>query len=72
MTDVFEEAYEDYIAARPLPEDHELDDATCHHCGTPWNEDTWTERHINPPGTVSETWYYECPGCGHETFEVGI
>lgn len=66
-----EEAYEDYVPAMPLPEDHELEDAECHNCGEPWDEDEWDVRHINAPDTMGETWKYQCPGCGHETFEAG-
>lgn len=70
-TDRFEEVFEDYVGAKPLPEEYELDDAECHHCGVPWDEDRWDVRHINTPGALGETWMYECPGCKHETFEVG-
>lgn len=64
-----EAAYEDYVAAKPLPDEDE--DAECHHCGEPWPGEDWGVRHISAPDTLGETWKYECPGCGYETFEVG-
>lgn len=64
---------DDYVRAKPLPPDHELDNADCHNCGEPWNGgEGWDERHISGGASLGEDWYYTCPGCGHETFEVGI
>ena len=56
---------------KPLPAEHELDDAECHHCGEPWNDgEEWGERHLHGGPSAGETWRYECPNCGFETFEV--
>jgi len=67
-----EEAFKNYVASHPLPADHELDDAECHNCGEPWDEDNWSVRHIHGGPSPAETWMYECPGCERETFQVGI
>lgn len=70
--DRYEEAFEGYVGAKPLPPEHRLDNAECHNCGEPWDGgDDWGERHIRGGASAGETWKYECPGCGHETFEVG-
>jgi hypothetical protein len=58
--------------SRPLPADHELDEAECHNCGEPWDDGSeWDKRHIHGGASLGETWTYECPNCGFETFEVG-
>jgi len=68
----FEEAFEGYVGSRPLPLEHKLHDAECHNCGEPWDGgEQWDERHIHGGSSAGETWKYECPNCGHETFEVG-
>lgn len=70
--DDLDAAYEDYVHSKPLPEEHEQGDAECHNCGEPWDEDEWEERKVTGnPAIPGESWYYTCPGCGHETFEVG-
>lgn len=56
---------------KPLPGDHELDDAECHNCGEPWDDERWNERHLHGGPSAGETWKYRCPNCGFETFEVG-
>jgi len=57
---------------KPLPADHELDDAECHNCGEPWDGgDDWDDRHLHGGPSLGETWKYQCPNCGFETFEVG-
>lgn len=68
-----EDAYERYVISKPLPAEHDRDGAECHHCGEPWNGgEDWDERYVpGNPEMLGETWKYECPGCGHETFEVG-
>ena len=59
--------------SRPLPEEHELDDAECHNCGESWNDgEEWDERHLHGGPSLGETWMYRCPNCGFETFEVGV
>lgn len=59
--------------SKPLPAEHELDDAECHNCGEPWNDgDGWDERHLHGGPSLGEDWKYKCPNCGFETFEVGI
>lgn len=62
---------EDCVVTRPLPADHELDEAECHNCGEPWDEDEWDVRHLSGGPSIGETWKYKCPGCERETFEVG-
>lgn len=63
---------DDYVWAKPLPPEHELDKAECHNCGEPWNDgDEWDVRHLHGGPSAGETWMYECPNCEHETFEVG-
>lgn len=63
----------DYVHAEPLPAEHELDDAECHNCGEDWNGgEDWNERHLHGGPAAGEDWKYQCPGCEHETFEVGI
>lgn len=56
---------------KPLPPEHELDEAECHNCGHPWNEEEWKERHVSGGPSPGESWYYSCPNCGFEVFEVG-
>ena len=67
-----EEAFQDHVSTRPLPPEHELDDAECHNCGEPWDRETWDVRHLDPPGSIMESWLFECPNCEEETFEVSI
>lgn len=58
--------------AKPLPPEHELDDAECHNCGEAWNDgENWDERHLHGGPSAGETWKYRCPNCEFETFEVG-
>ena len=68
------EAYpDDYVHAKPLPAEDQRDNSQCHNCGEPWNDGTnWDTRHLHGGPSLGETWKYECPSCGHETFEVGI
>jgi hypothetical protein len=72
-TPSLDDAYpDDYVHAKPLPLEHELDDAVCHNCGEPWNGgEGWDERHLSGGPSLGEDWMYTCPGCGEETFEVG-
>ena len=72
LEDDFKSSFEDYVPSKPLPEEHELDDAECHNCGEQWDGETWDERHVAGGPSLAEDWYYRCPGCGHETFEAGI
>lgn len=57
--------------SKPLPLDHKLDEAECHNCGEPWDEDKWKERKIPTGPSAGEDWKYRCPRCGFETFECG-
>lgn len=58
---------------KPLPPDHELDDAECHNCGEPWNDgEEWDERHYHGGASAGEDWKYFCPNCGFGVYEVGI
>lgn len=58
--------------SRPLPLEHELDDAECHNCGEPWDGgDEWDDRRLPSGPSAGETWKYQCPNCGFETFETG-
>lgn len=64
---------DDYVQAKPLPPEHELDDAECHNCGEPWNDgEDWEETHYHGGPSAGEDWKYRCPGCGEQTFECGI
>lgn len=54
--------------SKPLPENNE--DAECHNCGCNFNDD-WNERRMPSTPSAGETWKYQCPNCGFETFEVG-
>lgn len=57
---------------RPLPLEHELDDAECHNCGHPWDGgDEWDEQRLPMGPSAGETWKYSCPDCGFATFECG-
>ena len=57
--------------AKPLPPEHELDDAECHNCGEPWNGDDWDEQHFHGGPSIGEGWKFKCPNCGFQTFECG-
>lgn len=57
--------------SKPLPLEHELDEAECHNCGEAWDEEKWEERHLHGGPSLGEDWKYTCPNCGFETFECG-
>jgi len=57
---------------RLLPLEHELDEAECHNCGEPWDGgDEWDEQHFHGGASIGESWKYQCPNCGFQTFECG-
>jgi len=63
-----EEAYEGVVPTKPP----EANNNRCHNCDMPFVPEQWDERHINPPGSIAESWIYKCPSCDEETVEVGI
>ena len=61
-----------YPHTKPLPPEHELDDAECHNCGEPWDEDEWDAWYSGKGIEMGEEiWAYQCPNCGFQTFECG-
>lgn len=45
---------DDYVRAKPLPPKHKLDDAECHNCGYPWDEEEWEEKNYHGGPSIGE------------------